>query len=99
MDRFDEACDVIVALLTQERSTYAGTYYALADAYCEPKAVQQPHPPICIGGSGEKRTLRTVARVAAALELRRRAGGGVPAAEGRDRRALRARSVATRARS
>ena len=64
MDRFDEACDVIVSLLTQERSTYAGTYYALDEAYCEPKGIQQPHPPICIGGSGEKRTLRTVARVA-----------------------------------
>ena len=64
MDRFDEACDVIVSLLTQERSTYAGTHYALDEAYCEPKAIQQPHPPICIGGSGEKRTLRTVARVA-----------------------------------
>lgn len=64
MDRFDEACDVIVSLLTQERSTYDGTYYALDGAYCEPKAIQQPHPRICIGGSGEKRTLRTVARVA-----------------------------------
>lgn len=64
MDRFDEACDVIVGLLTQERTTYAGTYYALDEAYCEPKPVQRPHPPICIGGSGEKRTLRTVARVA-----------------------------------
>lgn len=64
MDRFDEACDVIVSLLTQERSTYAGSHYALDEAYCEPKAVQQPHPPIVIGGSGEKRTLRTVARVA-----------------------------------
>jgi F420-dependent oxidoreductase-like protein len=64
MDRFDEACDVVVALLTQERSTYTGTYYALDEAYCEPKPIQQPHPPICIGGSGEKRTLRTVARVA-----------------------------------
>jgi alkanesulfonate monooxygenase SsuD/methylene tetrahydromethanopterin reductase-like flavin-dependent oxidoreductase (luciferase family) len=64
MDRFDEACDVIVSLLTRERSTHAGTYYALDEAYCEPKAVQAPHPPICIGGSGEKRTLRTVARLA-----------------------------------
>ncbi len=64
MDRFDEACDVIVGLLTQERTTYDGTYYALDEAYCEPKPIQQPHPPICIGGSGEKRTLRTVARIA-----------------------------------
>jgi F420-dependent oxidoreductase-like protein len=64
MDRFDEACDVIVSLLTQERTTYTGTHYALDQAYCEPKPIQQPHPPICIGGSGERRTLRTVARVA-----------------------------------
>lgn len=64
MDRFDEACDVIVGLLTQERTTYAGTYYQLDQAYCEPKPIQTPHPPICIGGSGEKRTLRTVARLA-----------------------------------
>lgn len=64
MDRFDEACDVIVGLLTQERTTYEGTYYALDQAYCEPKPIQRPHPPICIGGSGERRTLRTVARLA-----------------------------------
>jgi len=32
--------------------------------YCEPKPVQRPPPPICIGGSGERRTLRTVARIA-----------------------------------
>ncbi len=64
MDRFDEACDVIVALLTQERTTYAGEHYVLEGAHCEPKPIQRPHPPICIGGSGERRTLRTVARVA-----------------------------------
>jgi F420-dependent oxidoreductase-like protein len=64
MDRFDEACDVIISLLTRPRTTYEGKHYDLHDARCEPKPVQQPHPPICIGGSGEKRTLRTVARVA-----------------------------------
>jgi alkanesulfonate monooxygenase SsuD/methylene tetrahydromethanopterin reductase-like flavin-dependent oxidoreductase (luciferase family) len=31
-------------------------------ARCEPKPVQQPHPPICIGGDGEKRTLRAAAK-------------------------------------
>jgi F420-dependent oxidoreductase-like protein len=64
MDRFDEACDVIVSLLTKPTTDYDGRHYTLKGAYCEPKPVQQPHPPICIGGSGEKRTLRTVARVA-----------------------------------
>ena len=63
-DRFEEACEVLVSLLTQEESSYKGDYYQLADARCSPKAIQRPHPPICIGGSGEKRTLRTAARFA-----------------------------------
>jgi len=63
-DRFEEACEVIVGLLTNETTSFAGTYYQLTDARNEPKGVQQPHPPICIGGSGEKRTLRTAARFA-----------------------------------
>ena len=45
-------------------ATFAGTYFQLDDAWCEPKPVQRPHPPIGIGGNGEKRTLRLVARVA-----------------------------------
>lgn len=63
-DRFEEACEVIIGLLTRETTTFAGTYYQLTDARCEPKSAQLPHPPICIGGSGEKRTLRTAARFA-----------------------------------
>ena len=61
-DRFDEALQVITLLLTQEHSDFDGRYYQLANARCEPKPVQQPHPPIVIGGLGEKRTLRAVAR-------------------------------------
>jgi F420-dependent oxidoreductase-like protein len=63
-DRFDEACDVLVSLLSNTTTDYDGAYYTLKDAYCEPKPVQRPHPPICIGGTGERRTLRTTARVA-----------------------------------
>ena len=63
-DRFDEACEVIVGLLSNETTTFEGRHYQLKDARCEPKAVQRPHPPICIGGGGEKRTLRAVARYA-----------------------------------
>src|SRR5581483_10027058 len=61
-DRFDEALDVIVSLLTSETTTFDGQHYQLRDARCEPKGVQQPHVPICIGGGGEKRTLPAVAR-------------------------------------
>jgi F420-dependent oxidoreductase-like protein len=63
-DRFEEACEVLVGLLSQPTTTFKGRYYELTDAMCNPKPVQQPHPPICIGGSGEKRTLRTAARFA-----------------------------------
>ena len=63
-DRFEEACAVLTGLLSQPTTTFKGRYYQLTDARCEPKPVQQPHPPICIGGSGEKRTLRTAARFA-----------------------------------
>ncbi|MGO9963528.1 MAG: LLM class F420-dependent oxidoreductase [Acidimicrobiales bacterium] len=63
-DRFEEACEVIVGLLSNDTTTFRGSYYDLTDARCNPKPLQRPHPPICIGGSGEKRTLRTVARFA-----------------------------------
>src|SRR5580700_9073279 len=63
-DRFEEACAVLTGLLSQPTTTFKGSYYQLTDARCEPKPVQRPHPPICIGGSGERRTLRTAARFA-----------------------------------
>jgi F420-dependent oxidoreductase-like protein len=61
-DRFDEGVEAIVMLLTRPVSNFAGTYVRLTDARCEPKPVQSPHPPITIGGSGPKRTLRAAAR-------------------------------------
>ncbi len=63
-DRFEEACEVIVGLLSQETTDFSGSYYQLTQARCEPKGPQRPHPPLCIGGSGERRTLRTAARFA-----------------------------------
>jgi F420-dependent oxidoreductase-like protein len=63
-DRFEEACQVLIGLLSQETTTFDGTFYQLKDARNEPKGPQKPHPPICIGGSGEKRTLRITARYA-----------------------------------
>lgn len=63
-DRFEEACEVLVGLLSQETTDFDGRYYQLKGARNEPKGPQRPHPPICIGGSGEKRTLKITARYA-----------------------------------
>ncbi|WP_039828495.1 LLM class F420-dependent oxidoreductase [Nocardia testacea] len=64
MDRFEEACQVLIGLLSRETTDFDGKFYQLTGARNEPKGPQRPHPPICIGGNGEKRTLRITARYA-----------------------------------
>jgi F420-dependent oxidoreductase-like protein len=63
-DRFEEACEVVVGLLSEETTTFKGRFFELKEARCNPKPIQRPHPPICVGGNGERRTLRTAARFA-----------------------------------
>jgi F420-dependent oxidoreductase-like protein len=63
-DRFDEGVEIIVSMLENEETTFEGTYFTVTNARNEPKGPQFPRPPIVIGGKGEKRTLRTVARFA-----------------------------------
>jgi F420-dependent oxidoreductase-like protein len=62
IDRLDETCEVMRSLWTTDRAEFEGRYYRLEGAIHEPKPVQRPHPPIWIGGSGPRRTLRVVAR-------------------------------------
>lgn len=64
MSRFEEGTEVIHLLLTQEASDFEGEFYRLQGARNEPKPLQQPRPPIVVGGRGERRTLRLVARFA-----------------------------------
>ena len=63
-ERLGEALEVITQLWTKEKATYQGKHYELNEAICEPKPIQKPHPPIIIGGSGEKNTLKVTAKYA-----------------------------------
>ncbi len=62
MAQLDESLQVMKALWTEERANFAGEHYQITDAPCDPKPLQQPHPPIWVGGEGEKLLLRIVAR-------------------------------------
>lgn len=62
-DRFEEGLEVVTSLLRNDRTTFEGTYYTLRDAMNNPKPIQSPLP-MCIGGSGRRRTLPLTARYA-----------------------------------
>ncbi len=64
LNRLEEACQVLLHLWTEPKTTFQGTYYQLDEAPLYPKAMQQPHPELLIGGGGEQRTLRIAARYA-----------------------------------
>lgn len=85
-DRFDEACQVLIGLLSQETTDFDGRFFRLHAARNEPKGPQRPHPPICIGGNGEKRTLRITAKYADHWNF----VGGTPAEFARKRDVLKA---------
>ncbi len=62
LERFDEACQVLLGLLRTPRTTVLGRHYQVRDAVCEPKPQQDPLP-VLVGGSGD-RMLGLVARYA-----------------------------------
>ena len=67
-DRFDEALAVIVSLLHKEKTSFHGKYFSLTEALNNPKGPQDKLP-ICIGGTGERRTLPNVAKYASHWNL------------------------------
>ncbi len=64
-----EALQVIRAMWTEPYATFEGKYYQVRRAINEPKGVQKPHPPLWIGGSGERVTLKLVARYGDACNI------------------------------
>jgi F420-dependent oxidoreductase-like protein len=64
VSRLEEAIEVIRLVMTTSGATFDGRYYRLDGADYRPRPVQQPHPPIWIGASGEERMLPLAGRVA-----------------------------------
>jgi alkanesulfonate monooxygenase SsuD/methylene tetrahydromethanopterin reductase-like flavin-dependent oxidoreductase (luciferase family) len=65
--RLDEGIRVMTELWDTEPgegATFEGDHYRIEDAHCEPGPVQDPHPPILVGGQGEEVTLKLVAKLA-----------------------------------
>ena len=67
--RLEEAVQIIRKMWTEDRASFKGEFYEIKNAYCNPKPIQKPYPPILIGGSGEKKTLRLVAKYADACNV------------------------------
>lgn len=61
LEQLEEALAVIKRMFAEGRATFQGKYYNVEDAPNNPKPVQKPHPPILIGGAGERHLLRLVA--------------------------------------
>lgn len=57
-----EAVEIVLSMWSQPETTYTGRWYQTHRANCDPKPLQQPRPPVWIGGGGEQLTLRVVAR-------------------------------------
>ncbi|HSZ39904.1 MAG TPA: LLM class F420-dependent oxidoreductase [Trebonia sp.] len=68
-ERLEEALQVCLQMWSDNDGAYAGKHYQLAETICSPRPLQSPRPPILIGGGGEKKTLRLVAKYADACNV------------------------------
>jgi F420-dependent oxidoreductase-like protein len=68
-ERLEETLQIAKHMWSGNTSAYSGKHYQLAEPLCVPQPLANPHPPILVGGVGEKKTLRLVAQYADACNL------------------------------
>jgi F420-dependent oxidoreductase-like protein len=68
-ERLEETVQIALQMWSGNVAPYNGKHYRLTETLCSPLPISQPHPPIMIGGEGEKRTLPLVAKYADACNL------------------------------
>ena len=68
-ERLEEALQICLQMWSEDEDEFVGKHYKLARTLNMPHALSRPHPPILIGGSGEKKTLRLVAKYAQACNV------------------------------
>ncbi len=68
-ERLEEALRICLQMWSDDEGPYDGDHYHLGRTLNSPQSLSRPHPPILIGGSGEKKTLRLVARYADACNI------------------------------
>lgn len=68
-ERLEETLQICLQMWSDDNGAYEGEHYQLAETLNSPQALSRPHPPIMIGGMGEKKTLRLVARYGDACNL------------------------------
>jgi alkanesulfonate monooxygenase len=68
-ERLEETLQICLQMWSGEDGPYEGRHYRLGRTLNSPQALTSPHPPILIGGSGERKTLHLVARYAQACNL------------------------------